>query len=622
MKGRTGGGPILGLSFDYHDAAAALVVDGTVVAAAEEERFTRLKHDPALPVHALAWCLEHAGVEPGDLGGVAFYDKPLTKYERILVTHAQAGPRGFPSLARAVGQWSKTKLWVAYRIERTLRDLGHPMPPLTFAEHHQSHAAAAFYPSPYDRAAILTFDGLGEWATSSIAWGSGHRIEVREELRFPDSLGLLYSAMTAFCGFAVNDGEYKLMGLAPYGEPRYADVLRDRVVSVADDGSIRLDQRWFDYRSGRAMTRPRLGELLDGPARTADQPLGQREADIARSVQEIIEESVLKMARHAHELTGERVACLAGGVALNCVANSRLLDEGPFDELWVQPAAGDDGSAIGAALWAWHQILDHPRPAPLGDGMSGTFLGPGYDQADIASWLADAGVPHDVVPDEGALCELVGAELAGGAIVGWFQGRMEFGPRALGHRSILADPRDPAMSGRLNQAVKRREGFRPFAPAVLSESCREWFDCGDSPYMLFTAQVTANQLVGDGSDEAREDGMDEPFAARLARRRSTVPACTHVDGSARVQTVDQLGDPLFHALLSSFARRTGCPVLVNTSFNRRDEPIVRTPADALACFVDTDLDLLVLERCVVRKADLAAGILAGAGAGAEAEAAS
>lgn len=590
---------ILGLSADFHDAAAALVVDGTVVAAAEEERFTRRKHDPSLPRHSVAWCLEHAGVAPGELDGVAFYDKPFTTYERVLVTHAKVGPKGFPALAEAVGTWSKTKLWVAYRIERLLRDLGHPMPPLTFAEHHQSHAAAAFYPSPFEQAAILTFDGIGEWATSTLGWGAGHRIEIREELRFPDSLGLLYSAFTAFCGFDVNDGEYKLMGLAPFGEPRFGDVLRDQVVRVADDGSISLDQRWFAYRAGATMTHKRLGDLLEGPARRPEDPLTQREADIARSVQDLLEEIIGKIAVHAHELTGASAACLAGGVALNCVANGKLLRDGPFDEIWIQPAAGDSGSAIGAALWTWHQLQDEPRTPSRPDGMSGALLGPGFEQAEVEEWLTDLGAPFTVADDDAALVDEVAGALADGAIAGWFQGRMEFGPRALGNRSILADARDASMVARLNLAVKRREGFRPFAPAVTAEAADTWFDMeGSAPYMLRTVQVHDDQLVAVGA------AASGSFADRLGAVRSTIPACTHVDGSARVQTVTADSNPRFHALLAAFGRRTGCPVLVNTSFNRRDEPIVRTPVDALRCFLDTDMDLLVIERCIVRKADL------------------
>lgn len=596
-------GAILGVSADYHDAAAAVVLDGRVVAAAEEERFTRLKHDPSMPAHAIAWCLDFAGIGPGDLAGVVFYDKPLTTYERVLVTHAKVGPRGFPTLASAVSTWSSTKLWVPSRLDRLLAGLGHHRVPLTFAEHHQSHAASAFYPSPFESAAVLTFDGVGEWATSSIAHGRGTSLDMRRRLDFPDSLGLLYSAITAFCGFEVNDGEYKLMGLAPYGEPRFASVLCERVVDIAEDGSIRLNQRWFDYRAGRRMTRPALAELLDGPPRLPGDPIGQREADIARSLQEVLELIVLRIARHAQQLTGERRACLAGGVALNCVANERLLRDGPFDEIWVQPAAGDAGGAIGAALWDWHQMRRQPRSCASdgSDGMSGALLGPAYGNDEIVAWLEGSRISHRRFDDVDLLCEVVAAELDNGATVGWFQGRMEFGPRALGARSILADPRDVTMTRRLNLAVKRREPFRPFAPAVLAERAGEWFDLvGPSPYMLFTAPVARCRRVPAADDPA------SPFEDRLAVVRSQIPACTHIDHSARVQTVEPGDARPLRRLLEAFERRTGCPVLLNTSFNRKDEPIVRSPADALRCFVGTDLDLLVLERCLIQRRDVVA----------------
>jgi carbamoyltransferase len=594
--------PILGISSDYHDAAAALVIDGRIVAAAEEERFTRIKHDPSMPVNAIRWCLESSGIGPDGLSAVAFYAKPLTTYERILSTHAKVGPRGFPALAQAVSSWSKSKLWVAARIERALADLGVTMPALSFVEHHQSHAASAFYPSPFESAAVLTFDGVGEWATTSIGHGAGKRLEIVEELAFPDSIGLLYSAFTAFCGFEVNDGEYKLMGLAPYGEPVYADAIRDNVLHLAADGSFRIDQRWCDYRAGRRMTTPKLHRLLGGPPRTGDAPIGQREADIARSVQVVTEELVLAIAAHAHEITGERRACLAGGVALNCVANSRLLDEGPFDEIWVQPAAGDAGGSIGAALWEHHQRRGEPRVLDRGpaarDGMSGAFLGPAFGHDEIAAWLSDEGVSFEALADLGAVADHVADLIDGGATVGWFQGQMEFGPRALGHRSILADPRDPTMASKLNLAVKGREGFRPFAPAVLAEEADGWFDLpGPSPYMVFTAPVTASRRVeGPLAPGPAATGLAE----RLATVRSVIPACTHVDLSARVQTVDDT-NPELQLLLRAFHRRTGCPVLLNTSFNRDGEPIVRTPADALRCFIATNLDVLVLERCVVRR---------------------
>lgn len=593
-----GGVTVLGISADYHDAAAAIVVDGQLVAASEEERFSRLKHDPSLPRRSVEFCLDAAGLGPGGLDLVVFYDKPLTTYERILATHAKVGVRGFPTLSRAVATWSRSKLWVGARIENLLEELGHPRTKIAYSEHHLSHAASAFYPSPFQTAAVLTFDGVGEWATSSICHGRGADLEMLEELRFPDSTGLFYSAMTSFCGFEVNDGEYKLMGLAPYGEPRFAEVLRDEVLDIATDGSVRVRQQYFDYRAGRRMTSRRLAKLLDGAPLALGEPQGQREADIARSTQVVLEEIVLAMARHAHEVTGERAACLAGGVALNCVANERLLAEGPFDDVWVQPAAGDSGGALGAALWGWHGLRGETRSVAGADGMNGAFLGPSFTNGAVQQWLDGAGVRHEVVDDD-ELFDLVAGEISCGATVGWFRGRAEFGPRALGHRSILADPRDPSMVRELNMAVKGREGFRPFAPAVLAERVGEWFDDDrPSPYMLFTVKVREDRRV---VPESTGDG----FGERLAAVRSEIPACTHLDHSARVQTVDRHTNPDFHRLLSAFERQTGCPVLINTSFNRAGEPVVCSPADALRCFASTALDLLVVENCVVRRSDLA-----------------
>ena len=585
---------VLGISAGFHDASAALLVDGELVAAAAEERFSRVKHDPGLPRRAAAWCLAHAGVEPGDLTAVAYYEKPLSTYERILATHARVGPRGFRNLAPAVATWSASKLWVQARLDRLVRDLGHRDVPVLFAEHHQSHAAAAFHPSPYERAAILTFDGAGEWTTSSIGVGEGNRIRLRRQQRFPDSLGLFYSAFTAYCGFDVNDGEYKLMGLAPFGEPRFADVLRRHVIHVHEDGSVSLDQRWFDYRTGSRMTRPRLAALLDGPPRERGAPLTQRDADLARSVQAVLEDAVLAAGRHAHALTGARHACLAGGVAHNCVANQRLVEDGPFDDIWVQPASGDDGGAIGAALWTWHQIRDEPRVAGAGDRMRGAALGPSFRHDDVRSWLEGCGIPHRELADQDALADAVATRLDAGEVVGWFQGAMEFGPRALGHRSILADARDAAMVSRINLSVKGREGFRPFAPAVLAEEAARWFELTHArPYMTVTARVASCT-----TDAPATQG---DFAARLGGVRSDLPACTHVDGSARVQTVTRDDHPAFHALLSAFGRRTGVPVLLNTSFNQAGEPIVRTPSEALRCFLRAGLDSLVIERCLVER---------------------
>jgi carbamoyltransferase len=586
----------LGISADYHDAAAALVTGSRPVGAALEERFTRRKHDPSLPAETVRWLLGAAGTGPEDLAAVAFYAKPLTTLERVLLGHARAGLRGTASLARALTTWGRTKVWLEYRIERLLRSLGYPLPRMLYAEHHQSHAAAAFFPSPFETAAILTFDGVGEWATSTVGRGRGHRIDLNEELRFPDSLGLWYSAMTTFCGFAANDGEYKLMGLSPYGRPRYEQVLRDHVVQVFDDGSIRLDLRWFRFLAGNAMTHPRLARLLDGPPRPLDGPLGQREADIAASAQAILEDAILKAARHARQRTGEHSVCLAGGVALNCVANRRLREDGPFDNVWVQPAAGDDGGALGAAMWAAHQVDGLPRTPVSPDAMAGALLGPAYDPASISPWLRDLGIDHRDLGD-GELTEEVAELLAAGAVVGWFRGRMEFGPRALGARSILADPRDPDAIHRLNQRVKGREGFRPFAPCVVAEDAARWFDLEHpSPYMLFTTHVRDAQLepvvVPDGS-----------FAQRLGRRRSPIPACTHVDGSARVQTVDHALHPDLHRLLRRVEVRTGIPILLNTSFNVRDEPIVASPLDALQCYERASLDALVIEGCLIERLD-------------------
>jgi carbamoyltransferase len=600
-----GGGStgVLGVSADYHDAAAAVVIDGEIVAAAEEERFTRRKHDASLPREAISWCLEAAEVEPGDLASVVFYDKPLSTWERIATTHCRVGPRGFRTFRSAASQWLGSKLWVGYRLTRLLADLGFEAQ-VRFAEHHQSHAAAAYYPSPFEHAAILTFDGVGEWASSTIAWGTGHRIEMRCEQRFPHSLGLFYSAMTSFCGFEVNDGEYKLMGLAPYGEPAYADALRDRVIRIHDDGSVVLDQRWFSYAAGRRMTHPRLAEVLGGPARGLGSEPDQRTADIARSVQVVLEDAVLRAAHHAHATTGERQACLAGGVALNCVANARLLEDGPFDDVWVQPAAGDSGSAIGAALWSWHQLDDQPRPATGGDRMRAATVGPAFAADDINSWLTGQDVAFERIADVGERCEAVARLLADGAVVGWFEGAMEFGPRALGHRSILADPRDAGVARRINAAVKGRESFRPFAPAVTAEHADEWFDLGGvrSPYMLLTAPVAAAHRAGTPEPTGLADEeVVGGWADRLAAVRSDLAACTHVDGSARVQTVEASAHPVFHQLIDAFGRLTGVPVLLNTSFNVAGEPIVCSPADAYRCFQAAGLDVLVLEDCIVRR---------------------
>lgn len=597
--GKRGGQPtaVLGISALYHDAAAALVVDGDVVAAAQQERFSRVKHDAAFPVDAIAACLESGGIADGTLDAVAYYDKPLTTFHRILRSSMAAGPRAVPSFARAMQEWSRHKLWTSLKIERGLAELGQGMPPeVLYAEHHVSHAAAAFFPSPFERAAILTMDGVGEWTTSSIGVGRRHEVKLLREQRFPDSLGLLYSAFTHHCGFRVNSGEYKLMGLAPYGRPVYRQRILSELVDLADDGSFQLDMGAFGFLSGQRMTTERFDQLFDGPARRPDAPITERECDLASSIQGVVEEVVLRTARTARVLTGERNLVLAGGVAQNCVANGKLRDAGVFDKVWVQPAAGDAGSALGCALWAYHQVLGHDRVVRLPDGMAGAFLGPAFDGDKIAQQLTDLGRPFERIPDPEARADRIAAHLEEGQVVAILQGRMEFGPRALGNRSILADPRDPGMQRTLNLRVKRRESFRPFAPAVLAEHAAAWFDVdAPSPYMTFVAPVAAHRRF----DPPASDGAD--LSARIGEVRSEIPAVTHVDGTARVQTVDAEQAPALHQILVAFHARTGCPVLVNTSFNLRGEPIVATPEDAYRTFMSTDIDILMIEDCLLRR---------------------
>jgi carbamoyltransferase len=590
---------ILGISCNYHDAAAALVRDGVLVAAVQEERFSRVKHDPSFPARSIRWCLEAGKVAPDGIDAVVYYEKPLTKFGRVLRTSVQAGPRGFGSFLELLPRWATQQLWVGYQLEKGITRLGWRMPKdVWFAEHHESHAASAFFPSPFERAAIMTFDGVGEWATASIGLGRGNQISLERRLNFPDSLGLLYSTFTAYCGFRVNSDEYKLMGLAPYGEPTYVDAILDELLELRDDGSFTMDQRYFAYVAGRRMYSDRFERLFGGPARAADAPITRREMDLARSVQVVTEEVVLRMARTAHELTGERQACLSGGVALNCVANARLLRDGPFDEVWVQPASGDAGSAVGAALWGWHQVAGNPRRIDRGrDGMHGSLLGPAFEADDVHRWLDDAGYPYERMAGADR-SDRIAELLADGQVVGLLQGRMEFGPRALGNRSILADARDPEVQSRLNLRTKSRESFRPFAPAVLAEKAAEWFDLdSESPYMLLTAQVAAAHRRGDDAEHP-----EDPFEW-VRQVRSDVPAVTHVDGSARVQTVDADRNPALHAILTAFEARTGVPMVVNTSFNVADEPIVCTPADAYRTFLASDLDVLVIEDALLRRAD-------------------
>lgn len=599
---------ILGISAYYHDAAACLVVDGRVVAAAQEERFTRRRHDPAFPRNAMDYCLARQGCRPDEIDHVVFYDKPFLKFERLLETYLAFAPRGFPSFLKSLPSWLKEKLFQKSLIARELAAAWGKATNweerLLFSEHHLSHAASAFFPSPFERAAVLTLDGVGEWTTTSLGVGDGNRLEIRKEIHFPHSLGLLYSAFTYYTGFKVNSGEYKLMGLAPYGEPRFAGLIRDRLIDLREDGSFALDMDYFDYCTGLTMTNGRFEDLFGGPPRQPEAPLTQRDMDLAASVQAVTEEAVLRLAREAARDTGARDLCLAGGVALNCVANGRLLREGPFDRVWVQPAAGDAGGALGAALGAYHLMLGGGRaPGPGRDGMQGAYLGPAYDQGEIERRLDAVGARYNVLA-EGDLLDATAAALAGGQAAGWHQGRMEFGPRALGNRSILADPRSPTAQRHLNLKIKFRESFRPFAPSVLREDVADWFDFdADSPYMLFVAPVAEARRLPRTAEQDGLFGLD-----RLSVPRSTIPAVTHVDYSARIQTVHRDTNPRYHALLERFKALTGCPALVNTSFNIRGEPIVATPEDAFRCFMGTHLDLLVVGDCLLRKEDQDPGL--------------
>jgi carbamoyltransferase len=588
---------ILGISAFYHDAAAALVRDGEIVAAAQEERFTRNKHDERFPVAAIEYCLQQAGLRPEQLDYVAFYDKPFLKFERLLETYLAYAPSGFRSFLQAIPVWLKHKLHLRRELNAGLGQAYRKQ--YVFAEHHESHAASAFFPSPFDEAAILTVDGVGEWATASCGFGRGNRITLTHELHFPHSPGLLYSAFTYFCGFRVNSGEYKLMGLAPYGEPKYADLILDKLLDLKPDGSFRLDMAYFDYCRGLTMTSRRFERLFGGPPRRPESPLTQREMDLAASIQAVIEQITLRMARHVHAQTGLSRLCLAGGVALNCVANGRILREGPFSELWIQPAAGDAGGALGVALFLWHQLLGNPRTVNPWDHQHGSLLGPQFAAEEIQRFLDEQGAPYHRWDDEGQLCDRVAELIAQDKVVGWLQGRMEFGPRALGSRSILGDARSPRMQELMNLKIKFRESFRPFAPSVLAERAGEFFALPpqqSSPYMLLVAPVQDRQRLTPSVEETRRSGIDQ-----LRTLRSVIPAVTHVDYSARVQTVDPQRHPRYWQLLKRFEARTGCPVIINTSFNVRGEPIVCTPEHAYRCFMATNMDALVLENFVLLK---------------------
>ncbi|MBN9471555.1 MAG: carbamoyltransferase [Bosea sp.] len=592
---------VLGISGLYHDSAAALVVDGRIEAAAQEERFTRKKHDAEFPKHAVEYCLSVAGCGLDQLDAVVFYDKPFIKFERLLETYLSFAPRGFQSFKMAMPLWLREKLFQKQIIAKELKKLspGFDVGKLLFTEHHLSHAASAFYPSPFEEAAILTMDGVGEWATMTLAIGKGKDLKVHKELHFPHSLGLLYSAVTYYIGFKVNSGEYKVMGLAPYGEPRFAQLMLEKLVDLKEDGSFHLDQSYFNYGVGLTMTNDKFAALFGEPVRGPEQLLTQFHMDMAASIQAVTEEIVLRLARSVRAETGMKNLCLAGGVALNCVANGKLLREGIFEGLWIQPAAGDAGGALGAALAGYHLFHGKPREVPeAGDAMRGSYLGPSFSTAEIEAELTAAGAKFAVL-DDAALIEATAQGLADGKAVGWMQGRMEFGPRALGGRSILGDPRSPAMQKTLNLKVKYRESFRPFAPSVLREDVADWFDLdGDSPYMLLVADVREELRREMTAQEKALFGID-----KLNVPRSSIPAVTHVDYSARIQTVHEATNPRYHRLISRFKVLTGCPVVVNTSFNVRGEPIVCNATDAFRCFMGSEIELLVVGNCILRKED-------------------
>ncbi len=624
---------ILGISAFYHDSAACLVVDGEIVAAAQEERFTRVKHDHNFPVHAARYCLSEANLDANDLDYVGFYDKPLLKFDRLLETYLDYAPSGFPSFLRSMPLWMKEKLWMPDVIKtemakangeedwRAAKKAGKKFAwKLLFGDHHESHAASAFYPSPFEEAAILTIDGVGEWATSSIGIGKGNEITLLKELRFPDSLGLLYSAFTYYTGFRVNSGEYKVMGLAPYGEPKYVSIIKDKVLEIREDGSIKMNHEYFGYSQGLRMTNGAFDKLFGGRPRKPESKVTQKEMDLARSIQVITEEVMLKMTRYVHRETGMKRLCMAGGVALNCVANGRVLREVPFEDIWIQPAAGDAGGAVGIALAIWHRYLGKPRLSPekagtwqsrktiqaapknglpaYADGMKGSYLGPRHSEDEIEAFLKSRGLPYQK-HSRHELPEAVAELLEAGKIIGLHQGRMEFGPRALGGRSIIGDPRSPEMQTVMNLKIKYRESFRPFAPSVLREQVAEWFQLdADSPYMLLVADVAEPRRRPMSEDEQSLWGIE-----KLNIKRSEIPAVTHVDYSARIQTVRRETNPLYWEIIEAFHAKTGCPVIVNTSFNVRGEPIVCTPEDSYRCFMRTDMDFLVLETCVLDKKD-------------------
>jgi len=601
---------ILGISALYHDSGACLVRDGDLVAAAQEERFTRKKHDSGIPTNAAAYCLREGQVGKGDLDLVMFYDKPITKFTRLITSYSEVAPAGLSPFLKAVPVWLKDKAWVAYQIEDALKSIGYKPKEIKFSEHHISHAASAFFPSPFQDAAIITVDGVGEWTTTSVGVGEGNSVKLLLEHRFPHSLGLLYSAFTYFTGFKVNSGEYKLMGLAPYGEPVYAEVIKEKLIDIKPDGSYRLDMDYFTYASELRMTGGKFADLFGGPPRSPESEIGKREMDLAASIQAVTEEVMMLTARHLHETTKLDHLCLAGGVALNCVANGKLQREGPFKDVWIQPAAGDAGGALGCALFAWHQLLESPRKGTGKDVQRGSLLGPRYQTREITPVLDERGVKYAVLSDEAALLDRVAELMAQGLVVGWFHGRMEFGPRALGARSIIGDARNEAMQATMNLKIKYRESFRPFAPCVLKERAHEVFDISESaesPYMLIVAPVR-DKYRRALTPEQQQAMKDPDLRKRVNVCRSDFPAVTHVDYSARIQTVDEERHGRYYRLMKAFERRTGSPIVVNTSFNVRGEPIVNTPEQALDCFLHTEMDVLVLEDALLLKTEQPASV--------------
>ncbi len=592
---------IIGISAYYHDSAACLLVDGELVSAAQEERFTRKKHDPGFPKNAIGYCLDASKIKLSDVDYVVFYDKPLIKFERLLETYLSYAPKGFKSFLTAMPIWLKEKLFLKATLKRELAKMGEMdekvLPKLLFSDHHLSHAASAFYPGPYKKAAVLCLDGVGEWATSSVWLGDGERLEAQWEINFPHSLGLLYSAFTYYTGFKVNSGEYKLMGLAPYGEPKYVDLILDNLIDVKADGTFRLDMSYFNYAVGLTMTNKKFNDLFGGSPRKSETDISQREMDIARSIQVVTEEIVLRLARTIHKELNVDYLCLAGGVALNCVSNGRLLREGPFKDLWIQPAAGDAGGAVGAALSIWHEYLGNARSAnDQTDKMSGSYLGPSFTNEEIKKYLDAANLKYTELPDNQLIPRLAKI-LAKENVLGWFSGKMEFGPRALGARSIIGDPRSKTMQSTMNLKIKYRESFRPFAPAIKFEKVNEWFEIkSKSPYMLIVADVIKDKRLAMSDESSQLFGIE-----KLNTPRSEIPAVTHVDYSARIQTVHSETNPRYYNLLDSFEKETGCPVLINTSFNVRGEPIVNTPEDATRCFMRTEMDYLVMENILLDK---------------------